>query len=239
MNKYINWKQSKAEISFYRKGVLKFALGLIFLLENTSKLLRRNQNYLKATLFLLKLINSYCTFKSSETKLAKFMCFTYSVQYLFGHCLTTPYKRACHQTNISSERFVRKVPLFLFSFIIFSLPVFMYILSFFQGVLWAAGWPLGITGEMRWGVRFSILNKSENATPELFAIYIQNYANQECYWKCILMFKYWVMHNSKKITDVETHESHLNVTGVQFFGLQIWTEISHSLGLQKSDCTKW
>ena len=25
-----------------------------------------------------------------------------------------------------------------------------------------------------------ILNKSENATPELFAIYIQNYANREC-----------------------------------------------------------
>ena len=25
-----------------------------------------------------------------------------------------------------------------------------------------------------------ILNKSENATPELFVIYIQNYANQEC-----------------------------------------------------------
>ena len=25
-----------------------------------------------------------------------------------------------------------------------------------------------------------ILNKSENAAPELFAIYIQNYANQEC-----------------------------------------------------------
>ena len=25
-----------------------------------------------------------------------------------------------------------------------------------------------------------ILNKSENATPELFAIYIQNYENQEC-----------------------------------------------------------
>ena len=37
-----------------------------------------------------------------------------------------------------------------------------------------------------------ILNKSENATPELFAIYIQNYANQECNGKCILMFKYWV-----------------------------------------------
>ena len=29
-----------------------------------------------------------------------------------------------------------------------------------------------------------ILNKSENATPELFAIYIQNYANQECNGKC-------------------------------------------------------
>ena len=57
----------------------------------------------------------------------------------------------------------------------------MYILSFFQGDLWAAGWPLGITEEMRLGVRFSILNKIENATPELFAKYIQNYANQECY----------------------------------------------------------
>ena len=32
----------------------------------------------------------------------------------------------------------------------------------------------------------------------------------------------------------ETHESHLNVTGVQFFRIQIWTEISHSLGLQIS-----
>ena len=42
----------------------------------------------------------------------------------------------------------------------------------------------------------NILNKSENPTPELFAIYIQNYANQECNGKCILMFKYWVMHNS-------------------------------------------
>ena len=41
------------------------------------------------------------------------------------------------------------------------------------------------------------LNKSENATPVLFAIYIQNYANQECNGKCILMFKYCVMHNSK------------------------------------------
>ena len=49
-----------------------------------------------------------------------------------------------------------------------------------------------------------ILNKSENATPKLFAIYIQNYANQECNGKCILMFKYWVMHNSKRFTDVVT-----------------------------------
>ena len=51
-----------------------------------------------------------------------------------------------------------------------------------------------------------ILNKSENATPELFAIYIQNYANQECNWKCILMFKYWVMHNSKSFTDGVTRK---------------------------------
>ena len=34
----------------------------------------------------------------------------------------------------------------------------------------------------------NILNKGENSTPELFAIYIQNYANQECNLKCILMF---------------------------------------------------
>ena len=54
--------------------------------------------------------------------------------------------------------------------------------------------------------RFNILNKSENATPELIAIYIQNYANQECNGKCILMFKYWVMHNSKSFTDVVTRK---------------------------------
>ena len=66
-----------------------------------------------------------------------------------------------------------------------------------------------------------ILNKSENATPELFAIYIQNYANQECKLKCILMFKYLVMHNSKKFYGCcheETHENHLNVTGSNFSG---------------------
>ena len=53
---------------------------------------------------------------------------------------------------------------------------------------------------------YHILNKSENATPELFAIYIQNYANQECNWKCILMFKYCVMHNSKSFTDAVTRK---------------------------------
>ena len=36
-------------------------------------------------------------------------------------------------------------------------------------------------------------------------------------------------HNKNK-----TEKCHLNVKGVQFFRLQIWTEISHSLGLQKS-----
>ena len=52
----------------------------------------------------------------------------------------------------------------------------------------------------------TILNKSENATPELFVIYLQNYANQECNGMCILMFKYWVMHNSKSFTDVVTRK---------------------------------
>ena len=44
------------------------------------------------------------------------------------------------------------------------------------------------------------------AKPELFAIYIQKYANQECNWKCILMFKYLLMHNSKSYTDVATRK---------------------------------
>ena len=51
-----------------------------------------------------------------------------------------------------------------------------------------------------------ILNKSENASPELFVICIQSYANQECNGKFILMFKYWVMHNSKSFTDVVTRK---------------------------------
>ena len=55
-------------------------------------------------------------------------------------------------------------------------------------------------------ILLNILNKSENATPELFAIFIQNYASQECNGKCFLMFKYWVMHNSKSFTDVVTRK---------------------------------
>ena len=59
-----------------------------------------------------------------------------------------------------------------------------------------------------------ILNKNENATPELFAIYMQlkqmkvylNVQRLGCALRCC--------HE-------ETHESHLNVTGVQFFRLQI------------------
>ena len=60
-------------------------------------------------------------------------------------------------------------------------------------------------------VGLNILNKSENATPKLFAIYIQNNANQECNWKCILMFKYWVMHNSKSFTNVVTRKQIKNI----------------------------
>ena len=50
--------------------------------------------------------------------------------------------------------------------------------------------------------------QSEDATPKLFAIYIyiQNYANQECKWKCILMFNYCVVHTSKSFTDVVTRK---------------------------------
>ena len=52
----------------------------------------------------------------------------------------------------------------------------------------------------------NILNKSENATFELFVIYIQHYANQECNGKCILMFKYWVKHKSKSFMDAVTRK---------------------------------
>ena len=66
-----------------------------------------------------------------------------------------------------------------------------------------------------------IQNKSENATPELFAIYMymQNDASQKSKWKCIWMFKNWVMHKVKVYGYCyeETHERHLNVTGVHFF----------------------
>ena len=61
--------------------------------------------------------------------------------------------------------------------------------------------------------------------------------NQECKWMCILMFKYWVMHNSKSYTDVVTRkhmEAFYMWHGSNFFRLQIWTEISHCLGLQIS-----
>ena len=43
------------------------------------------------------------------------------------------------------------------------------------------------------------------------------------------MFKDWVKVYG--CCHEETHESHLNVPGVQFLRLQIKTEISHSLGL--------
>ena len=76
----------------------------------------------------------------------------------------------------------------------------------------------------------NILNKSENATPKLCAIHIQNDGSQKIKWKYIWMFKAWVMQNSifYGCCHEETHESHVNVTGVQFFRLKIWTEISHS-----------
>ena len=59
---------------------------------------------------------------------------------------------------------------------------------------------------LKTGFTVHVLNKSENASHELSAIYIQNYTNQICKWKCILMFKYWVMHNSKGFMDVVTRK---------------------------------
>ena len=62
-----------------------------------------------------------------------------------------------------------------------------------------------------------ILNKRENATPESYAFIckmmqasIANESVSECDW----VMHYGCFHE-------ETHESHLNVTGVQFIRLQI------------------
>ena len=55
-----------------------------------------------------------------------------------------------------------------------------------------------------------ILNKSENATPKLFAIYIKKIVQTKNANESALMFKYWVMHNSKSFTDVVTRK-HMKV----------------------------
>ena len=44
-------EQYKTEISICREGILKSALGLIFILKNTSKLLSCNQNNLNHLCF--------------------------------------------------------------------------------------------------------------------------------------------------------------------------------------------
>ena len=69
----------------------------------------------------------------------------------------------------------------------------------------------------------------------MFAIYLQNEASQKSKWKCILMFKYLVMHKSTKIQMLSWGKTWkpFKCDRVQFFRLQILAEISHSLGLQK------
>ena len=46
-----------------------------------------------------------------------------------------------------------------------------------------------------------MLNKSENATPELLAIYIQNAQASKTNISVSECSKNWVMHNSKSFTD--------------------------------------
>ena len=109
-------------------------------------------------------------------------------------------KRSCHQTNSSYGGFVRKVPfyyfLFFFFIVIFSIPVFYVRLSFFQGVPWAAGWPLDNTVAMRCGARFStcrklvyvLLYKVSTFTVEtlIYWVIVQVLRPKMTKWKCVL-----------------------------------------------------
>ena len=56
--------------------------GLIFLSQKYIKIIKKQSELSKVTLFLPRLINNFYTFLSSETLLAEFMCFGYSVQKL-------------------------------------------------------------------------------------------------------------------------------------------------------------
>ena len=75
-----------------------------------------------------------------------------------------------------------------------------------------------------------ILNKSENATPELFVIYIQNDATSKANENVSECSNtgFCITGKVNGCCHEERHESHLNVTGVQYFKLKIGTGISHS-----------
>ena len=60
--------------------ILKYALWSYFPIEEYIKMIKQKSELSKAALYLPKLINSFYTFKSSETLVAKFMCLGYSVQ---------------------------------------------------------------------------------------------------------------------------------------------------------------
>ena len=56
--------------------------GLIFLMQKYIKIIKKQSELSKVTLYLPKLINNFYTFLSSEPLFAEFMCFGYSVQIL-------------------------------------------------------------------------------------------------------------------------------------------------------------
>ena len=74
------------------------------------------------------------------------MCFANYVQInLFGQCMTSPYTRACRQTNFSEGGFVRKVPfsffIFLHFFLFSLLPFFKFLANcpFIFFIKWVLG----------------------------------------------------------------------------------------------------
>ena len=106
------------------------------------KIIKLKSELSKSPLVLPYGINSFFTFKPSKITLAQFICITCSIQ-LFGQFLTSPYTRACHQTNSSKGGFVqtnsseggfvRKVPstFFFLFFYYFSFIIFFSVLTLF------------------------------------------------------------------------------------------------------------
>ena len=108
------------------RGDFKICTWSYFSVQEYIKIIKQKSDLYKSASFLPYYINSFFTFKSSELMLASLICFPFSVQNYFGRCMTSPYTRACRQTNFYEEEFVKKVPFLLFFFISFLFLTFSF-----------------------------------------------------------------------------------------------------------------